>query len=230
MADVDGFGQLIMRGGAVVPLSNTALTEGGFEEILTDVNFSGSAQNAGTFATQSLPSPIVVRAGITATTDMCAAYIRSAGKIKAALPVSGLACGDMPAPLPYPVRLVSGDSVMALANSTSDRECSVSVACTNGEYHVFTVTPTGAAAENEFVSVLTGQSVGQTLENRKISHAFGMQGFGALTISSPAYFLNGSGVPIGSITLNDPAVDTGTYLQANVRIALNTRLVVSTDA
>jgi len=230
MADVDGFGQLVMRGGAIVPLSNTALSEGGFEEIQTDSNFVGSSQNAGTFATQSLNNPVVMRAGITATTDMTAAYIRSAGKIKAALPVSGLACGDMPAPLPYPVRLVSGDSVMALANSATDRECSVSVATSAGQYHVFTVTPSGAAAENEFVSILTGQSIGETLQGQTVTHAFGMHGFGALTISSPAYFLNGSGVPVGSITTNDPAVDTGTFMTCVVPIALNTRLVISTDA
>lgn len=230
MADVDGFGQLVMRGGSIVPLSNAALTEGTAEEIQTDANFVGAAQNAGTFATQSLPSPIVVRAGITATTDMTYAYIRSAGKIKAALPVSGLACGNMPAPLPYPVRLVSGDSVLAMANASTDREIAVSVACTNGEYHVFAVTPTGLAAENELVSILTNQSVGETLQGRTISHAFGMHGFGALTVSSPAYFLNGSGVPIGSITTNDPAVDTGTFLVCQVPIALNTRLVISTDA
>jgi hypothetical protein len=230
MADVDGFGQLVMRGGGIVPLSNTALSEGGFEEIQTDANFVGSAQNAGTFATQSLKNPVVMRAGITATTDMCAAYIRSAGKIKAALPVSGLACGDLPAPLPYPVRLVSGDSVMALANSATNRTCSVSVATSAGQYHVFTVTPTGAATENEFVSILTGQSIGETLQGQTVTHAFGMHGFGELTISSPAYFLNGSGVPVGSITTNDPAVDTGTFMTCVVPIALNTRLVISTDA
>jgi hypothetical protein len=230
MADQDGFGQLIMQGGAVVPLSNTALTEGTEEEILTDVNFVGSAQNAGTFATQSLPNPRVVRAGITATTDMTYAYIRSAGKIKAALPVSGLACGDMPAPLPHPVRLVSGDSVIGMVNGTSDRQIAVSVCCSNGEYHIFQNTPTGAAAENELTSILTGQSIGETLQNRTVQAAFGMMGFGALTVSSPAYFLNGSGVPIGSITCNDPAVDTGTYQQCRVPIALNTRLVISTDA
>jgi len=230
MADVDGFGQLVMRGGAIVPLSNTALSEAGEEEIKTDSNFVGSEQNAGTFATQSLNSPIVVRAGITATTDMTYAYIRSAGKIKAALPVSGLACGDMPAPLPYPVRLVSGDSVMAMANATSDRQIAVSVATTSGEYHVFQNTPTGANSENEMVSILTGQSIGETLQGRTVSHAFGMHGFNALTVSSPAYFLNGSGVPVGSITTNDPAVDTGTFLTCRVPIALNTRLVISTDA
>jgi len=230
MADVDGFGQLVMRGGSIVPLSNTALTEASEEEIQTDANFVGAAQNCGTFATQSLPNPTVVRAGITATTDMTYAYIRSAGKIKAALPVSGLACGNMPAPLPYPVRLVSGDSCMAMANAATDRQIAVSVACTNGEYHVFEVTPTGAATENELKSVLTGQSVGETLQNRTVSHAFGMHGFGALTVSSPAYFLNGSGVPVGSITTNDPAVDTGTFMPCRVPIALNTRLVISTDA
>lgn len=230
MADQDGFGQLIMRGGAVVPLANAALTEGTEEEIKTSSVFVGSEQNAGTFATQSLPNPTVIRAGITATTDMTYCWIRSAGKIKAALPVSGLACGNMPAPLPYPVRLVSGDSVIAMVNGTSDRQIAVSVACTNGEYHVFQVTPTGAAAENEMVSILTGQSVGETLQGRTVSHAFGLHGFGQLTVISPAYFINGSGVPVGSITTCDPAVDVGQFQPCRVPIALNTRLVISTDA
>jgi hypothetical protein len=119
---------------------------------------------------------------------------------------------------------------MAMSNSATDRQIAVSVACTNGEYHIFQNTPTTAAAENELVSILTGQSVGETLQGRTVSHAFGMHGFGALTVSSPAYFLNGSGVPVGSITTNDPAVDTGTFLVCRVPIALNTRLVISTDA
>ena len=51
MANVDSYAQLTMRGGAVVPLANTALTEATEDEIQTDVNFVGSAQPAGTFAT-----------------------------------------------------------------------------------------------------------------------------------------------------------------------------------
>ena len=43
MANVDSSGALVMRGGGVVPLANTALTEATEDEILTDANFVGSA-------------------------------------------------------------------------------------------------------------------------------------------------------------------------------------------
>ena len=116
-----------------------------------------------------------------------------------------------------------------MANATSDREVSLSVACTNGEYHVFAVTPSGSG-EHELVSVLTGLGIGETLQGRVVSHAFSMGGNNAANFSSPVYFLNGSGTPIASVTQNDPAVDTGLYESCVCPIALNTRAVFRTDA
>jgi len=230
MANVDSSGALVMRGGGVVPLANTALTEATEDEIQTDANFVGAAQPAGTFATQSLPNPTIVSAGIDAENDVTYAYIRSAGLIKAALPVSGLSSGmGMPAMLPYPKRLVSGDSVIVMANATSDREVGLSVACSSGEYHVFSVTPAGAG-EHELVSVLTGQSIGETLQGRVVTHAFAMGGNNAANFSSPVYFLNGSGTPIGTVIPNDPAVDSGFFTSCVAAIQLNTRCVFRTDA
>lgn len=230
MADVDAFGQLIMRGGGVVPLLNTAQTEASEEEIQTDSNFVGSSQSAGTFATQSLSSATITAAGISAENDMTYCFIRSAGKIKAALPVSGLNSGaQLPAPLPYPKTLVSGDQAVGMANATSDREVSLSVACSNGEYHVFAKTPSGSG-EHELVSVLTGLGIGETLQGRTVTHAFSMGGNNESNFSSPVYFLNGSGTPIGSVTPNNPATDSGYYSTCVVPIALNTRAVFRTDA
>lgn len=230
MADVDSSGSLIMRGGGVVPLANTAQTEASEEEIKTDANFVGSAQSAGTFATQSLSSAVVTAAGVSAENDVTYAFVRSAGKIKIGLPVAGLSSGmGLPGALPYPKALQSGDQVIMMANATSDRECGLTVACSNGEYHCFSVTPSGAA-QNEFVSVLTGLSIGETLQGRTVTHAFAMGGNNAANFISPVYFLNGSGTPIGSVTPNDPAVDTGLFQTAVVPIALNTRAVIQTDA
>jgi hypothetical protein len=230
MADVDSYGSLTMRGGAVVPLANAAQSEAAEEEIQTDANFVGAAQPAGTFATQSLPNPVVMAAGISAENDVTYAYVRSAGKIKLALPVSGLSSGmGLPGSLPYPKQLVSGDSVIVMANAVADREVGLSVACSNGDYHCFSVTPSGAA-EHELVSVLTGQSIGETLQGRTVTHAFAMGGNNAANFISPIYFLNGSGTPIGSVTPNDPAVDTGLFQVCVAQIALNTRCVFRTDA
>ena len=57
-----------------------------------------------------------------------------------------------------------------------------------------------------------------------------MGGNNAANFSSPIYFLNGSGTPIGSVTPNDPAVDTGLFQSCVAQIALNTRVVFRTDA
>lgn len=230
MANVDSYSQLIMRNGSVVPLANTALTEATEDEIQTDANFVGSAQPAGTFATQTLGSAVVTMAGVSAENDMTYAYVRSAGKIKLALPCSGLSSGmGLPGALPYPKTLVSGDSVIAMANAVGDREVGLSVACSNGEYHCFSVTPAGAG-EHELVSVLTGQSLGETLQGRTITHAFAMGGNNAANFSSPIYILNGSGTPIGSVTPNDPAVDSGLFQMCRAGVQLNTRAAFRTDA
>jgi len=232
MADVDAFGQLVMKGGSICPLARTDILEDTEEEIFTDSNYVGSAQTAGTFVTQTLTSHVVVASGITAENDMNYCAIKSAGKIKAALPVSGLNGGaGLPAPLPYPKQLVAGDQVMAMATAAASRDIALSVACSNGEYHIFSVTPSGASASgHELVSILTGLSVGQTLQNRTVTHAFCMGGNNAANFSSPVYFVNGSGTPIASVTPNDPAVDSGKYEPCFAPIALNTRALVSTDA
>ena len=157
MANVDSYAQLIMRNSNVVPLANTALTEATEDEIQTDSNYVGAASPAGTFATQSLTNPVVIAGGVSCENDCTYAYVRSAGLIKLALPVSGLSSGmGLPGALPYPKALVSGDSVIVMANAVADREVSLSVACSTGAYHVFSVTPAGAG-EHELVSVLTGQ-------------------------------------------------------------------------
>ncbi len=230
MADVDAFGQIVMTNGQVIPLYNAAQTEAGEEEIPTDSNFVGSAQNAGTYATQTLGSQVAAFAGANAENDMTYCFVRSAGKIKLALPVSGLNSGSgLPGRLPYPKQLVSGDQVVGMANATSDREVGLSVACSNGEYHVFSVTPSGSG-EHELVSILTGLGIGETLQGRTVTHAFAMGGNNAANFSSPIYIVNGSGVPIGSVTPNDPAVDSGTYEPCRAAIALNSRAVFRTDA
>ena len=53
MADVDATGFLIGTDGFVIPLLNTAQTEGTEEEIQTDTSYTVAAQGAGQYATQS---------------------------------------------------------------------------------------------------------------------------------------------------------------------------------
>lgn len=235
MANVNCYGSTISTNGGVVPLHNSATTEATQDEIRTDADFVGSVQVYGTFATQQHGTYVCAKAGLQAENDFTWAYVQSAGKIKLALPIGGGAgtsggnC-DLPAPLPYPKAIASGDSVQVMVNAGTDREAAVSVACTNGEYHVFSVTPTGAG-EQEFVSVLDGQSLGLTLQGRVISHWFAVAGANDTELESPVYVLDGSGVPIGSVGFSAGAGDcAATFKPCRVPVALNSRMVFRTDA
>ena len=235
MANVNCYGSIISTAQSVVPLLNTATTEATLDEIQTDSNFVGSAQTMGTFATQQYPGFVASRAGLQGENDFTYAYVQSAGKIKIAIPGGGGTTtsggnSNLPAPLPYPRRIASGDSVQVMLNAVGDREASVSVACSNGEYHVFSVTPAGAG-EHELVSVLDGQSLGLTLQGRVITHMFSFPGANDAELTSPVYVLDGSGVPIGSMAFTAGGGDAaGTFQPCSVPVALNSRMVFRTDA
>jgi len=235
MANVNAYGTVISTVGGIVPLLNTAQTEASEEEILTDSNFVGSAQVFGTFASQQYGRFVATRAGIQAENDVTYCFVRSAGKIKLALPIGGGAgtsggnCG-LPAPLPYPKPIASGDQVIMMANAGTDREAAVSVACSNGEYHCFAKTVTGGG-EHEFVSVLDGQGIGVTLQGRTITHWFAVAGANDAELTSPVYLLDGSGVPTASVAFTAGAGDCAAIFHpTRANVALNSRLVFRTDA
>jgi len=233
MADVNCYGQLVSSRSTVVPLFNAAQTENAEEETKTDSNFVGSAQTAGTFATQQFGGFSLSKAGIVCENDYSYSFIRSAGKIKAALPMgTGIAGGaaHLPAPLPYAKPLQSGDQVITMASATSDRTAAVSVACTNGEYHVFAVTASGSG-EQEFVSVLDGSGIGVTLQGLTISHWMASSGNNDAEITSPVYLLDGSGVPTASLVFSSSTGSPGmVYQPCRAQVFLNSRLVYRTDA
>jgi len=235
MANVNCYGSVLSRTGAVVPLHNSATTEATLDEIRTDADFVGSAQVFGTFATQQHGAFVATRAGLQCENDFSYAYVQSAGKIKLAIPIGGGAgtsggnCG-LPAMLPYPKQIASGDSMQVMVNAGASREAAVSVACSNGEYHVFSVTVSGSG-EQEFVSVLDSQSLGLTLQGLVITHIFALAGANDTELESPVYVLDGSGVPIGSVGFTAGAGDcAATFEPCRIPVALNSRMVFRTDA
>jgi len=232
MANVNYYGMTVSSRGAIVPLANAATTEATQDEVRTSADYVGSVQVFGTFATQQHGNYVVTKAGLQAENDFSWAYVQSAGKIKLALPIGGGAgtsggnCG-LPAQLPYPKQIASGDSIQVMVNAGSDREAAVSVACTNGEYHVFSVTPSGSG-EQEFTSVLDGQGLGLTLQGRVISHIFAVAGANDAELTSPVYVLDGSGVPIGTVAFTASAGDCpATFAPVRIPVALNSRMVFS---
>lgn len=236
MANVNCYGSVVSSTGSIVPLANSATTEATQDEIRTSADFVGSVQVFGTFATQQHGNFVASRAGLQCENDFIYSFVMSAGKIKLALPIGGGAgtsggnCG-LPAQLPYPKMIASGDSVQALVNAAATRTAAVSVACSNGEYHIFTVTVSGSG-EQELVSVLDGtSSLGLTLQGRVITHWFATPGANDAELTSPVYVLDGSGVPIGSVGFTASAGDCPmTFATCRVPVALNSRMVFRTDA
>ena len=232
MANVQSYGQLISRTGAVIPILNTATTEATEDNVQTDLNYVGSAQDVGTYGNQ-LGRFVLSRGGWIAETDSTYNYIRSAGTIKAVLPQgSGKDGGTtpLPAPLPYPKELESGDQLIVMANAVTDRQAAVAVACSNGEYHVFQVTP-GGAGEHEFISVLTGNGIGTTLQGRTVTHWYAYAGNNDAELTSSVMLLNGSGIPVGSLgfTASGGAASCVFAPSGGIQVHLNSSLVFRTD-
>ena len=122
------------------------------------------------------------------------------------------------------------DQLITMANTSTDREAALCVATNQGNYHVFSVTPTGAAA-NQLVSILTGNSIGQTLQNQTVTHAYLLTEASEEIISAAGcYILDGSGVPIGCIPATNPTQAVGAWYPVSIPISLNTTAVVRTDA
>ena len=235
MANVQSYGQLISSRGVIIPILNTGTTEATEDEVLTDATWVGSKQTVGTFADQTGPF-VLSRGGWIAETDSTWNYIRSAGRCKAVLPQgSGKdgGCSPIPTTIPYPKKLDSGDSLIVMCNAVTDREASLAVACTNGEYHVFSVTPTGASSGlgHEFLSVITGQGIGTTLQNRVISHWYAYSGNNDAELTSSVMLLDGSGVPVGSIGFTNSGGSTACTFapSGGVPVHLNSKAVFTTD-
>jgi len=235
MANVQSYGQLISTRGTVIPLLNTATTEATLDEVLTDSTWVGSAQTVGTYADQS-GNFVLSRGGWLAETDATYAFIRSAGNIKCVVPFgSGKdgGAGPLPAPIPYPKKLASGDQLMVMCNAVTDREASFIVACSSGEYHVFAVTPTGASSGqgHEFVSVITGNGIGETLQGRVITHWAGYSGNNDAELTSGVMMLDGSGVPNGSVgfTCSGGCTSVNFVPSGGVKVHLNSKAVFTTD-
>tara|TARA_R100000963_G_C4633355_1_gene97932 strand:- start:290 stop:994 length:705 start_codon:yes stop_codon:yes gene_type:complete len=234
MANVNVFGGIKDRRGRIIPVHNSATTEATLDEVKTDSSLVGSEQSIGTYGDQ-LGNYVCVSGGVAMETDSTYNYVRSAGVIKGAF-AQGSArdggCSPLPAPVPYPFRLASGDQLMVMVNAVTDREASLTVACSNGEYHVFSVTPTGASDDHEFVSVLTGNGIGETLTGRTVTHWYAYAGNNDAELTSQVNVVNGSGVPIGCIGFTNSGGSTACVFTASggVPIALNSRAIFSTDA
>ena len=234
MANVNCYGTILDRMGRVTPVHNAATTEATLDEVLTDSSIVGSTQSIGTYAAQMGGAYVVRSGGVSMETDSTYNFVRSAGIIKGVFPQGSNKDGGaspLPSPVPYPFQLVSGDQLMVMVNAITDREASLAVACTSGEYHVFAITPSGSSDFHEFKSVLTNLGIGETLQGRTVSHWYAYAGNNDAELTSMVNVLDGSGVSIGTVGFTNSGGSTACTFapSGGVRIALNSRAGFSTD-
>jgi len=231
MADVDASGVIIGKNGFVIPLLRTDLAEGSEEAVDTDVNYTVSSQSAGQYATQSGRGFLAVQSMMTAENQATYAYVLGlGGQIKLALPVAATSAANGPEALPYAKTLVSGDSVRMMSNTSTDRQVALTVATKQGNYAIFQNTPTGSG-EVELTHVITGQSIGQSLDGQTLSHVFvSAYGHNNIISGGGAYILNGSGSVVGAASAMDSQLGALSWSRVNIPIGLSFQAVVRTDA
>ena len=226
MANTAVSGTLFCADGTEIPLLNSAMAEGTESNLLTSTqsNFTVSAVAVGTaYAGKTVVASSPIMGDGDGNTTASYAYILRAGTILSILPV-GLA-GIVDASrmsLPKSVRLQAGDQVRVMMNTSSDRECALSVYTNRGECHIFAVTPSGAAT-NELVSILTGNGIGETLQGQNLITAF------ATSIDRVKLAPSGMGVYVvddknnivGSIVATAPSTQQVRFNQCNIPIGLN---------
>ena len=82
-----------------------------------------------------------------------------------------------------------------------------------------------------FVSVLTGNGIGTTLQGRVCSHWMAYAGNNDAELTSSVMLLNGSGIPVGSLGFTNSGGSTACVYapSGGVPIHLNSRAVFRTD-
>lgn len=225
MANVNVSGFLMCSDGTNIPLSAT-LAEGTESNLTVNTTYGVSASNIGDFA----PGKVVISGTIQAQNGIAYAYILRQGLIAAILPVSvkGIS-GAGPMPLCAGFQLQAGDVVRCMANTASDRECAISVYTNRGVSHIFAVTPSSGTT-NEPVSILTGNSLGDTLQGQVIMKAFCTSVDGNKIDGGGALALSEKGIPVGGLPANNPAAAPVTFSHVSIPVALNYKWTLVTSS
>jgi len=212
-------GSLICSDGTQIPVLNDSMTNGTSAEVKTNTAFSVVAASVGTYAAGKT---VVASTPMMGTNSVSWAYLLRRGQIIQIYPVGGAGAAQKGIyPLLNSVTLLAGDQLMVMPVSASDRECTLAASTSAGNFHLFTVTPSGGAT-NTLVSIITGNGIGDTFQGQTIVQAWASSVDGIkLTTGGGLAVLNDKGVPVGVIQCTDANSQTPEWIQTNIPIALN---------
>ena len=189
--------QIMLNTGESVNLSGT-FTDGQEAELLTSGQVSAgggvSAQSIGVFADGKVITSFIQP--VTAATKAVYAYVSRRGEIYRCLPVASGTVSSEAVQVNIPLQAGDTIRVLTIASSTA-RNCAYNVVTNRGVNAIFTVTPTGAAT-NELTHILTGQSIGSSLQGQIITAHYTNSSDGAKYRGGSVLILNDRGLPVGS--------------------------------
>lgn len=216
MADVASTGYLTFSDGTSVAMYRSDLAEGTLEEVKTDADFTTSAQSIGDYA----QGKTVVGGIIFAQNNISYAYLEREGQPQSLIMVGKIGIvgsGTYPC---KPFTLKAGDKLQVLAQTASNRTFAVGVACTDGTQRVFTVT--GASGTVNPVDSITGNSLGTTLQDKKISGMYATSIDGVKNTSAGGVVaINAQGAPVGAVAATDPTAEAPMFSAHSIPVKLN---------
>jgi len=229
MADVLASGAIYFKDGSVVPIQNTAQTEGSKEEILTDAEVTTTAQSIGDYA----PRQTVVGGYVCVANAAAYCYIERQG-----IPIAFISIGKVGGSLAssYPtttaVTLQPGDKIYAYAQTAADRTASLVTVTNAGSHRVFQGTP-ASGTSTPLLDTITSNTIGDTLggKNETIIQSYFVSGDGTLiTSAGGAWVKNNLGNLAGAFCVQDSESNFPAFTRGAVMISLNYTAAVETSA
>jgi len=134
-------------------------------------------------------------------------------------------------PMPCGFRLQAGDTLRVLtAASNTNRAAAYNVVTAQGVNAIFSVTPTGAAT-NQLTHILTGQTIGESLNGQRIASHYFNSTDGAKYRGGSALILSDRGLPVGAcIAVAQTSLQVQPNSMGTCGIALNFQAVAITTS
>lgn len=212
-------GTLFCSDGTEIPVLNASMTNSTSAEVQTNAAFSVVAMSVGTFAQNKTIIASTMMAG---SNNVAWAYLLRRGQIMQVY-YGGLAGRGSQGRIPTfnQITLEAGDQLHALPVAAATRTISLSCITAQGNSHIFTALPSGAAT-NTLTSIITGNGIGSTFQGQTIVKAFCSSVDGIkLTSGGGCYVVDDKGTVVGAVQATDTNHLLASPSLVNIPIALN---------
>jgi hypothetical protein len=205
LANVTAKAQIMMSDGSVISMSGT-VAEGTATELKTGTTYAVAATSLGQFAEGKTIVSFIQPVSV--PNQASYAYINRRGSIAAICPIAheGEVNGK-PQPLlgMNGFTLQAGDTLMVMANTSSDREFAWQVRTNTGVCAIFAATPS-SGTDNDLTHILSGQGAGTSLVGQTVTMqaASSLDATNSKLSTGGVLILDDKGLPVNGCTAVDP--------------------------